>query len=337
MKEIQITLDLIEEFLGVLEEKGRKKQSVQTCRRILQQWYESLPEDKFIAEDALDRWGVTLREKGVADNTLVNRVTTVKSFLKHLEFPVTLHIKVPRAGRKRDSLECALTRSEYQLLLHATKESGNRRTYLLIKTIGGLGIRSTEIQDLTVDHVKQGETALTTRGGIRRVKILEPIRSDLLEFVDESGIEKGPVFITQEGLPLQHFLIWKQIKKVCRQVGLPEEKGIPSTLFDMYLETKRCLSAKSVEEANQKYFAFLQEEEATIGWNDPGVQQKSFPEEGERAHLSDIAVKTVGKTLGSEEKEHLAYKIGEALSKTLTDQYTCEVTIRFKRKEDVCQ
>ena len=250
---------------------------------------------------------------------------------------MTLHIKVPRAGRKKDSLECALTRSEYQLLLHAAKESGNRRTYLLIKTIGGLGIRSIEIQELMVDHVKQGEMTITTREGIRTVKILEPIRSDLLAVAAESGIETGPIFITQEGFPMQHFLIWKQIKKVCRQVGLPEEKGIPSTLFDMYLETKRCLSAKSVEEANQKYLAFLQEEEATIGWNDPGVQQKSFPEEGERTPPADIVVEMSGADLRSEEKELLAEKIREVLSNTLTDRYICEVTILVKRKEDVCQ
>jgi hypothetical protein len=129
-------------------------------------------------------------------------------------------------------------------------------------------------------------------------------------------------------------LIWKQIKKVCRQIGLPEDKGIPSTLFDMYLETKRCLSAKSVEEANQKYLAVLQEEEAIIGWNNSGVQQKAFFEEVERVPLTNIVVKTLGKKLHSEEKDHLVYKIGEALSNTLTNQYTCEVTILFKRKED---
>jgi hypothetical protein len=117
-------------------------------------------------------------------------------------------------------------------------------------------------------------------------------------------------------------------------MGMPEAKGTPSSMYDMYLETKRCLSAKSVEEADQKYLAFLQEEEATIGWNNLGVQQKPFREEGEKAPLSDIVVKTVGKMLRDEEKEYLAYKIGEALSETLTSQYTCEVTILFKKKEE---
>ena len=103
----------------------------------------------------------------------------------------------------------------------------------------------------------------------------------------------------------------------------------------MYLETKRCLSAKSVEEANQKYLAVLQEEEAIIGWNNSGVQQKPFSAEGERTPLPNIVVKSLGKELRSEEKDLLAYKIGEALSNDLTSQYTCEVTILFKRKEDV--
>lgn len=98
------------------------------------------------------------------------------------------------------------------------------------------------------------------------MKIYEPVRSDLLAYAAERGIVEGPIFITRDGSPMQHFLIWKEIKKVFRQLGLPEEKGTPISLRGTYLETKANLGAKSVQEVDQKYIALLQEEETSIGW-----------------------------------------------------------------------
>jgi site-specific recombinase XerD len=335
MKEHQsITLDMIDEFLSDLEAKGRSKQSIQVYRRTLRRWYESLPEDKMIEEDAQVRWAAMLREKGVSDVNITNYVAPLKLFLNYLGHPIDIRERVPYEKRKKAELERALTRKEYQLLLHAAKQRGYRRTYLLIKTIGSLGIRSTEVKDLTVGGVRQGEISLTAWGWEHTVKIYEPIRSELLAYAAEKGVEEGPIFITKAGQGVQSFLVWKEIKKVCRQIGMPEDKGTPNTLYSMYHETKRTLPGQSVEELDLKYQELLQEEEAIVGWNHSEEQQKASNEEIESLPTANIVVKTLGKKLRSEEEDHLVYKIGEALPKDLKSQYDCEVTIVFKRKED---
>ena len=333
MKEIQVTLDMIDEFLSDLEAQGKSKQSIDTYGRTLKRWYKSLPEDKMIAEDAQARWTAMLREKGVADRNITTYVSTLNLFLKYLGYPIVAREKVPYEQKKKAEVERVLTREEYQFLLRGAKEKGYRRTYLLIKTLGGLGVRNTEVPDLTVGSVKQGEITVTSWGVNRTVKIYEPIRSELLQYATERGIESGPIFITKDGEAMQYFLVWKEIKKVCRRIGMPEDKGTPITLYNMYQETKRTLPVQSVEEVDLKYQELLQEEEAIVGW-DHVEEQKTSVEESESLPAAHVVVKTLGKKLRSEEKDHLAYQIREALPKDLTNQYDCEVTIVFKRKEE---
>ena len=332
MKEIQVTLDMIDEFLSDLETQGKTQVSIQVYRRTLKRWYKSLPEDKMVAEDAQARWTAMLREEGVADRNITTYVSTLNLFLKYLGYPIVARKKVSYAQKKKAE-ERVLTREEYQFLLRDAKEKGYRRTYLLIKTLGGLGIRNTEVPDLTVSRVKQGEITLTSWGVNRTVKIYEPIRSELLQYATERGIESGPIFITKDGEAMQYFLVWKEIKKVCRRIGMPEDKGTPITLYNMYQETKRTLPVQSAEEVDIKYQALLQEEEAIVGW-DHVEEQKTSIEESEPLPTTNIVVRTLGKKLRSEEKDHLAYQIREALPKDLASQYTCEVTIVFKRKEE---
>lgn len=329
-----ITKALIEEYLRLLKEKGRKESSIGVARRTLYRWYESLPADKLLPEEAMDQWAELLRDKQLEEKTVVNNMAVLNPFLKYLEDPNIIQERGVHKEKKMAAQEHALTQSEYQRLLHTTKVIGHKRTYLLIKAICRLGIRSSEIAELTVDDVQQGELRITRRVHARAIKIYEPVRSDLLAYAAERGIDEGPIFITKDGAPMQHFLIWKEIKKECRRIGLPEDKGTPESLYGTYLETQATFGAETVDDIDKRYLAFLQEEEAVVGWDNIELQQKDSSEASESLPTANIVVRTLGKHLRSEEEDHLAYQIREALPKTLLSQYDCEVTVVFKRKED---
>ena len=145
----KITIKLIEEYLRHLKEKGRKGTTVSSTRRTLLQWYRSLPEDKLLTEDAMDRWGEVLREKHVAAATVSNNMSMLNRFLKYLEDPDLIQELGFSKEREGTTREKAATRDEYQWLLYTARSMGYRRTYLLIKTICCLGIRSTEMPQLT--------------------------------------------------------------------------------------------------------------------------------------------------------------------------------------------
>ena len=65
---------------------------------------------------------------------------------------------------------------------------------------------------------------------------------------------------------------------------MPEDKGTPVTLYNMYHETKRTLPAESVEEVDLKYQALLQEEEAIVAWDSVEEQKVSVGGDPERPY-----------------------------------------------------
>ena len=95
MKESQVTSSMIEEFLSDLEAQGKSKSNIDNYGRTLKRWYESLPEDKRVAEDASVRWAVTLSEKGVADANITIYVSRLNRFLKVL--PAICHCSKSRS------------------------------------------------------------------------------------------------------------------------------------------------------------------------------------------------------------------------------------------------
>ena len=54
---------------------------------------------------------------------------------------------------------------------------------------------------------------------------------------------------------------------VCRRLGVPEHKGTPKSLYQLYVNTRNEVAKKSAEEADKNYRALLEEEEAIVGWN----------------------------------------------------------------------
>ena len=64
-----------------------------------------------------------------------------------------------------------------------------------------------------------------------------------------------------------HSAIWKEVKLVCREIGLPEEKGQPKNLYQLFKTTYQTICANAyVNEVARKYSAFLEEEEKFIQW-----------------------------------------------------------------------
>ena len=84
---LQITPQKIDDYLAVLAREGKAKGTLRTVRGILDAWYESLPEEKYLAADTIEAWERLGREKLLAKRTLYGQVTTVKAFLRYLENP----------------------------------------------------------------------------------------------------------------------------------------------------------------------------------------------------------------------------------------------------------
>ena len=163
-----------------------------------------------------------------------------------------------------------LTRDEYRHILQTAKRKGQKRAYMIIKTVVGVGARQEELQQLSVEALKEGSTWVMKHGHKRLLEIPEPLRSELLAYAEEEGIQTGQIFVTKNGVPMSHPHIWKEIKRVCREAGIAEEKAGPSSLYKLYRATylSMCsMCSSDTEQLKERIQRLLEREEQYVAWD----------------------------------------------------------------------
>ena len=135
------------------------------------------------------------------------------------------------------SQEDELTREEYIRLLQTAVRNGNQRLYLILQTICATGIRVSEIEYITVEAVNRGEAEVHCKGKIRRVFIVSDLCEKLTDYAAERSISSGPVFRTRSGKPMSRCNIWREMKLLCEEAGVPEQKVYPHNLRHLFART----------------------------------------------------------------------------------------------------
>ncbi len=265
-KEECLTTDIIDDYLEYLAGKGRSSSSLESYRRTLKGIYEYLPEGKRIGEGTGMGWKNHLEEKGFSPVTVDNRISVwngLMQYLGHREW------QMDDFCREKGEAQPELSRTEYLKLLSAAKHMGKEKPYLLIKTLGGAGVRVQELPQLTVDAVERGMVELEYHNA-RQKRVLylpEGLRRELQDYVEREGVREGPVFQSVGGEPMARSSINYFIATVSREAHVGEGKANPRCLWKMYQNT--CLGIRSnisvlIEQAYQRVVA---EEQLAIGWN----------------------------------------------------------------------
>lgn len=113
-------------------------------------------------------------------------------------------------------------------------KKGNERLNLILQTICGTGIRVGELQFITVEAVKCGESVVSLKGKTRTVFIVRELQKKLLCYIKKQKIESGAVFITRTGKPVSRTNIWREIKALCEQANVNPEKVFPHNLRHLF-------------------------------------------------------------------------------------------------------
>ncbi len=263
IEDIRLTPEVIGRFLENLSEKGRSPASLQNYRTILMGLYAYLPEDKILSGNILAKWRKSLEEQGYYARTINTRISVLNSFLQYLN-----HREWQQDDfyRQLADDQPELTRKEYLRLLQAAKLLEKERVYLLIKTLGGAGVRIQELHQLTVEAVREGSVRLSCHHCERVLKLPEALRKELLDYAGREGIYKGPVFVTRDGMPLARSSVWRYVNSVSRDAQVPEEKANPRCLWKMYKSTCDSIRADIDRLAAQAYERMMEEEQLLAGW-----------------------------------------------------------------------
>lgn len=130
--------------------------------------------------------------------------------------------------------EKELTKAEYKRLCRAARLKHNERLNLILQTICGTGIRVSELQYITVEAVKQGEAVVNCKAKTRSVFIVKELKQKLLRYAAEQGIKSGMIFITRTGKPISRTNIWREMKALCKEANVNQQKVFPHNLRHLF-------------------------------------------------------------------------------------------------------
>ena len=264
-REIAITTDQIEAFLASLAARGRAKGTIQSYRRSLLQFYRTLPPDKRVDRDVLDRWRDSLLGDGYTPQTANAALSAANGLL---EFLGRRDLQLIGQLDPEPEPQPELTRTEYLRLLSAARALGKERTYLLVKTFALMGLHVRELPQVTVEAVEHGQLLDASGEEKRWIPVPSCLREELLSYCRKRGLTAGPVFVTRNGKPLRRTQVTGDIQNLSGTARVTPEKCNPRCLRTLYFATQAEIDRSVRLLAEQAYERMLDTEQLAAGWTE---------------------------------------------------------------------
>jgi site-specific recombinase XerD len=186
-----------------------------------------------LTRSAFRSYLASMMEAGVAQGSIVRRVSTARSFFKWLRFTGSIavdplaNVSLPKKPRR---LPRALNIEDVANVIASADGEGRTvvRDRALLEVLYGSGVRVSEAAGLDVEHVDMGEMALRVRGKGNKERIVvigEPARRALEEYlrrVRRGPRHTGPLFLNRDGARLSQRAIQLIVKKYALKAGLDE-------------------------------------------------------------------------------------------------------------------
>ncbi|MBU9735738.1 tyrosine-type recombinase/integrase [Diplocloster agilis] len=175
--------------------------------------------------------------RSYAPASVNSMLASLNSFLTWSGLP---HLKVKPLKIQRDFYtkpEKELTHAEYGRLIRAAQKKQNDRLALLLQTICATGIRVSELKFITVDAMCTGRATVDCKGKTRTVFLPKELCRILRHYCKKQNIEKGSIFCTSSGTPLDRTNIWRDMKSLCKSAGVEPGKVFPHNLRHLFART----------------------------------------------------------------------------------------------------
>ena len=157
----------------------------------------------------------------------------VNRYLEYIDCPYKIK-QIEPAKQKRDISKTTITKEEYLNILKVIKRSGNDRLYLIAESIGGAGLKLSELQYLTVEAVIKSRVELPANH--RSIYLPKNLRDDLLEYCKDNDIFIGTILVTKSGKVPDKANISRELKNICADAGIDPKRLSTKTLRYYYLK-----------------------------------------------------------------------------------------------------
>jgi len=127
-----------------------------------------------------------------------------------------------------------LTREEYKRLVLAAESGGRLRLSCVLQTVAATGIRISELSYITVEALQRRIAVIQNKGKERFIVLPTDLIGLLTDYCKKTSVTSGPVFVTRSGRPIDRRNVWAEMKTLCREAGVPEEKVFPHNLRHLF-------------------------------------------------------------------------------------------------------
>ena len=228
-----ITPEVISDFRNVLDALGR---SIHTIARYL---FDVTSFARFLdgreaTAEATREFRDSLMSRGYAPGSVNTKLASLFSFFHSLGWE---GCETPRVLIQKDayiSEDAELTLEDYRKLLAAARCPRDR---LILETLGGTGIRVSELRYFTLEDVRKRDIRVQCKRKIRRIMIPEELGRQLEDYAAEQGITSGVIFRRKNGAALDRVAIWRLMKAAGRRAGLLASKVHPHNLRKLFART----------------------------------------------------------------------------------------------------
>ena len=197
---------------------------------------ESRLEDDPTKED-IAAWRDGLAQTGYSAASVNAMLAAVNGYQEFRGAPQEKAKPLKRQRRAFREEKRELSREEYMRLLDAARNSGSKRTLLLLQTLCATGIRVSELRAITVEAVRRGRARIQCKGKCREILLPAALCSRLKRWCGRQRLHSGPVFLSRRGNPLDRVTVWKLMKALCAQAGVDPQKVFPHNLRHLFART----------------------------------------------------------------------------------------------------
>lgn len=234
--ERRITEEALEQFRASLAEGERSENTIEKYLRDVRK-LKDYAADAPISRSLMLEFKETLLKKGSYEVSSINSfLTALNRFFEFLGW-YELKVKLYRVQRETFASEKKhLNKEEYQRLVRTARSKGNKRLAMILNSIAATGIRVSELQAFTVERVKSGKLVIFNKGKIRTVLLPKRLKTELLAYAGQAGIESGLIFCTKNKRALNRSNIWREMKALCAEAGVAAEKVFPHNLRHLFAQ-----------------------------------------------------------------------------------------------------
>lgn len=230
--ERKVTKKTIADFLKHLQDAERSAATVQKYMREVKCLAEFL-QGEDIQKEKMIEYRKILQEKYQA-RTVNVKISALNVYLEFSgnEESRLRYLKVQHNAFIDESRE--LEEMEYKRLLHTAKKTKSGRMYYVLLTLSGTGIRVSELEYITAEAVRAGQSEISLKGKNRKILLSRELRRKLKEYMKKQNIRTGPIFTTRNGKPLDRSNICHEMKKLCEAADVDESKVFPHNLRHLF-------------------------------------------------------------------------------------------------------